>query len=361
MRFLKLNYDRMKILSVSCCLLLITLFSCDRTFKKSEYGLSVTGKVGEILVVCDQGVWDSEVKNYLDTNITQFIMPYFPDVATFELIHRNPQAFETGNKRWRNLMFIEIDPKAKENKVTKEQDTWANGQLVVRIVAKSMNELVDLCKSSLQNVHEEFDQTEWKRILTRFKNENNPYTSNQIKENFGIDIVLPKGSIIVSKRKNFFRVEFPLDTKPLEFVGGNGQAANFIQSGLLIYQYDYNDSSQFELSSLLRDRDTMLKYNVPHEVKGVYMGTQYAKIVYPEGSFMWNEKENTYGYEMRGMFKFMGNTDFATGGAFWSYHVLNKNKKLVCVSGYLDAPPTISWILPLREIQAILKSIEVTK
>lgn len=351
----------MRVLCISCSLFLIALLSCNRSFKKSEYGLSVTGKVGEILVVCDQGIWDSDVKKYLDTNITQFIMPYFPDVVTFEIIHRKPQAFETGNKRWRNLMFIDINPEAKESSVTKENDTWATGQLVVRIIARSMDELVDLCKRSLQNIHREFDQKEWNRILTRFENENNPYTSEQIKESFGINIFLPKGSRIISKRKNFFRVEFPLDTKPLEFMGGNGQTANFIQSGLLIYQYDYTDSSQFELEKLLRDRDTMLKYNVPHEVEGVYMGTQYAKIVYPEGSFMWNKKKNTYGYEMRGMFKFLGNTDFATGGAFWSFHFLNNKNKLVCVSGYVDAPPTISWILPLREIQAVLKSVEVTK
>jgi hypothetical protein len=35
----------------------------------------------------------------------------------------------------------------------------------------------------------------------------------------------------------------------------------------MIYQYDFFDSSQFLLDNLLKARDTMLRYNVPHETK----------------------------------------------------------------------------------------------
>jgi hypothetical protein len=94
----------------------------------------------------------------------------------------------------------------------------------------------------------------------------------------------------------------------------------------------------------------------------MYMGTQYTKLVYPEGNEMTNEKGTISGYEMRGMFVFTGKPIHATGGAFWAYHFVNKKtKKLVCVSGYVDAPSTTSWTHPLREIQAILKSVEFPK
>mgnify|MGYP000509762551 CR=1 FL=1 len=36
-----------------------------------------------------------------------------------------------------------------------------------------------------------------------------------------------------------------------------------------------------------------------------------------------------------------------------------KTKKLICLSGYVDAPPTTSWTHPIREIQAILRSVEI--
>lgn len=339
---------------------LFLFISCEHKYNSSQFGLSVTGKVGEIMVVCDNGIWESDVKKHLDTNLTQFIMPYFPDVVTFELLHKTPHEFEKGNKRWRNLLFVSIDSELKDEfEIKKELDTWAVDQLLIKISAKDINSLLNLSKNYLQPVHDEYDTFEWKRILKRYENEDNKVVSKKVETNFGVKLSLPKGSKIVTSRKNFYRIEFPTETKPIEFDGGNGQMANFIQTGLLIYQYDFIDSSQFLLENLLKDRDTMLKYNVLHEVKDVYMGTQYADFIYPEGNFSANKNKNLKVYEMRGMFKFTGKTAFSTGGAFWSYHFINKRKKLICVSGYVDAPPTISWTLPLREIQAILKGVEL--
>jgi hypothetical protein len=171
---------------------------------------------------------------------------------------------------------------------------------------------------------------------------------------------LPDGAKIVTRRKNFYRLEFPSGSRPIEFVGTGTQDVGLVFSGILIYQYDYTDSSQFLLENLLQARDTMLKYNVPHEIEGMYMGTQYTKLVYPEGTEMSNFNNTLTGYEMRGMFQFTGKPIHSTGGAFWAYHFRNKRtNKLVCVSGYVDAPSTTSWTQPLREIQAILKSVEI--
>jgi hypothetical protein len=133
-----------------------------------------------------------------------------------------------------------------------------------------------------------------------------------------------------------------------------------VMSGIMIYQYDYADSVQFLHENLLKARDTMLKYNVPSTTEGMYMGTQYVKMVYPEGNASTNARGTLKGYEMRGMFQFTGKPLHATGGAFWSFHFVNPTtKKLMCVSGYMDAPTTASWTKPLREIEAILKTIEL--
>jgi len=106
----------------------------------------------------------------------------------------------------------------------------------------------------------------------------------------------------------------------------------------------------------------MLKYNVPYEVSGMYMGTQYGKLTYPILDDFISADEKISGVEMRGMFKFLGLGRFGRGGAFWSCHFYNKNtKKIVCVSGYLDASPMSSWTKQLREIQAVLKSVEISK
>ena len=110
--------------------LVVFLFTmgCDSPYKMgNQTGLRVTGKVGEILVVCDQGVWDSEIKHVLDSNLTQWIMPYLPDVATFQLVHRTPEHFTQGIKRYRNTLFLNIDPnyQGAKGSIVKREDVWA--------------------------------------------------------------------------------------------------------------------------------------------------------------------------------------------------------------------------------------------
>ncbi|MBU2020141.1 MAG: DUF4837 family protein [Bacteroidetes bacterium] len=350
----------MKILGA---ILLIILCSCE--WKKGSMAsgeVAVTGKVGEILVVCDAGLWSSDLKTCLDSNLTQFIMPYFPDVATFDLIHKTPEHFTQGVKRYRNTLFLKIDTNYKEKfgKIEKRMGVWATDQLVVDIIASDYNQLVETCQKGLGAVHDEFDQVEWKRILKYYKRKPNEFIDKKVKSNFGIALDLPDQSKLVTSRKNFYRIEFPTAARPIEFVGAGKQDAGLIAAGILIYQYPFVDSSQFELKNLLQARDTMLRYNVPLDFEGMYMGTQYVKMVYPEGNIMTSTEHKVKGYEMRGMFQFVGAGKHGTGGAFWAFHFVNpKTNKLVCVSGYVDAPSTTSWTQSLREVQAILESIEI--
>jgi hypothetical protein len=135
-----------------CFVILLVLVSCEGLTKKyKSNGLAVTGKVGEILVVCDKSIWDSEIHGYLDSNLTQFIMPYYPDVATFELIHRTPSKFTDAIKRCRNTLILKIDGNYTGNRaqIEKKYHTWASDQLLIEVTAKDYNQLVDVCKNGM--------------------------------------------------------------------------------------------------------------------------------------------------------------------------------------------------------------------
>lgn len=348
---------------LSLVLIWSAVASCDakdRTF--SNVTLSVTGKVGDILVVCDKSIWESELKTCLDSNLTQFIMPYYPDVVTFELIHKTPERFTKGVKRYRNTMFITIDPEMEgdKGKIERRNDVWATGQLVIDIKAPNYNELIRICQKGLDQVHDIFDENEWRRIMKQHQRVENTGLDKKIAKNFGIHLDLPDGARLLWHRENFFRIQFPEMSRPIEFVGSGGQDAGNIYSGVMIYQYDYLDSTQLALKKLLMARDTMLKYNVPSEIEGMYMGTQYVKMVYPEANWSTNASKSIKGIEMRGMFQFTGNGQHGVGGAFWAFHFVHpKTNKLVCISGYVDAPSTTSWTHPLRDCQAVFKSVEI--
>ena len=338
---------------------LLSISSCD---VKNLSGLNVTGKVGEILVVCDDSIWASPVKSELDTALTQFIMPYFPDVPTFELVHRNMKSFDGAIKRHRNVLFLNLDNTHKESRpiIKSRNDVWANRQLVIEVTAKNLQQLYTLCMDGLPEVHAQFDRAEWNRIRKYFGEKQSTNINERIQQNFGLHLELPDGSNIVASQPNFYRIQLPNASRPIEFVGTGQQDVGAIYSGIMIYQYPFTDSSQLTLKNLLQARDTMLKYNVPHETSRLYMGTQYTDFVYPEASWTSNYNGELSGVEMRGMFVFKGKAIHTTGGAFWSFHFVHpKSDKLICVSGYVDAPSTTSWTHSLREIEAIWKSATV--
>jgi len=355
----------MKIISILVLItaLLFTFTKCE-SGRELSTGMSVTGKVGEILVVCETDIWNSKISDALDSGLVQYILPYLPDVPTFQLTHRTPKHFTEGIKRFRNTLFLQIDPKyiGEKGKIEKRVDVWAKGQVVIDITAKDYDQLLETCKNGLPNVHKEFDDISWRRIMNNFSTSRNIQLKKQIADNFGIKLVLPTHSKLVTEQKNFYRIEFPAASRPIEFMGNGGsEDAGSIFSGIMIYQYDYTDSSDFAFDPFLAARDTMLKYNVPSEVEGMYMGTQYNEVIYPEG----NNIETIYGlkgYEMRGMFMFKGKPKHSTGGAFWAFHFIHpERKKITTVSGYVDAPITTTWTHPLREVQAILRSVELVK
>lgn len=350
----------MKLLRFCLSLILICLLTgCDDLYTS---GRNVTGKVGEVLVVCDDAIWNSSIKNDLDSGLTQFIMPYFPDVATFELIHRNNRKFEGAIKRHRNVLFLKIDNsyKPQKGKLQYKEGVWSHRQLVVEVIANNYKELAKTCKANLKQIHNRFEVAEWNRLRKYFSEKQDIQINTKIGSNFGLHVDLPDASKIVTVRKNFYRIELPVASRPIEFVGSGQQDIGAILSGILIYQYPFVDSSQLEFGSLMKARDTMLKYNVPHESSGMYMGSQYNEFVYPEYSRSSNYNGTLNGIEIRGMFVFKGRYRHSTGGAFWSFHFLHpKTKKVVCVSGYVDAPSTTSWTHAIRELQAIWKSVTI--
>lgn len=350
-------------LSVLVGFLAVLFTACDEEMISSSGRINPTGKVGDIVVVCSNAIWESPVKPVMDSMLTQFITPYFPDVATFELLQRPEKRFTGGIKQHRNIIFLTVDPSFSQNngEIKQRNDVWADDQIVIEIVAKDINQLVETCEKGLGKVHKIFDRKSWERIYGRNARKKGRETERRIAEKFGIDIDLPEGSKTVSNKKNFVRIELPPMSRPISFVGTHSEDAGAVFNGIIIYQYRYDDSTQLELKNRLEARDTILKHFVPHE-NGLYMGTQYTDFLYPEESLEQNYNGTITGTETRGMFRFVGSDKFGTGGAFMDFSFVNpKTKKIICVGGYVDAPPTTSWTHSIREIQAVIKSVEIAQ
>lgn len=321
-----------------------------------------TGKPGQLVVVSENTIYTDEVSHLIDSVFEKYIRPYYPPEKKFEIYSRTPSEFEKGSKSLRNLIFLELDTLIPQDEpmLIIRKNYYSETQLIADFRANNMNDLYNLLTDRLEKVYDMFDKQEWKREYLRHKEANNKVIQEKLREQFGIEFEIQSKAKYERKDNMYAHIILPERSRQMELEAGGGYnstKANFIQSGIMVWQYDFKDSSQLTPEYLMRARDSILKKYAKHEIDGIYMGTQDHPAVLPV-----HEKfqiGDLVGYQFRGMFKFTGIME-PSGGKFWSFHFLHpKTNRIVAVSGYLDAPPTMSASLDLRKIQAVLYSLKI--
>jgi hypothetical protein len=331
---------------------------------KGNSTLQYTGKAGELVVVCDNTIFTDEVFVALDSVFGDYIKPYYPPEKRFTVLQMNEDRYVKIGKRVRNLMMLEIDPSISKGdpQVIVKRDFYARTQIVTEILAHNNEDLLYAVNNLLSEIVGIYDQQEWNREYIRHKEENNTVARRKLSKQFGITLDLPNQGKYESVKSSFARISLPDRSRQMDIQADGGFSsakANFIQSGIMIWSFDYKDSSQLTPEYLMKARDTILKYNALHEIDGVYMGTQDHPAVIPVHNRI--KIGDVEGYEFRGLYKFTGRFE-PSGGKFWSFHFKHPNRdKIIAISAYLDAPPTMSSSMDIRRLQAILYSLKITE
>lgn len=323
-----------------------------------------TGKPGQLVVVAENTVFTDELAEILDTTFGALLSPYhYPPHKKFEIVVLEPERFKEAHLRLRNVLKLKFsdDVSQGQPELLIKKDYHARKQLMVELTAENYQDLRDKLLMEAAPLTKLYEELEWKREFARLKKDNNTVIKSRLKKDFGITLELPKDARYeVNKKGNFAKIMFPDRSKQMDLKAGGGDhgaKANFIHSGLMIWEIPYTKESQFQPAYLLKARDTMLKYNAHHEIPGVYMGTQYHPAILPIHTYM--QVGSVQGYEFRGFFKFTGRMQ-PSGGKFWSFHFIHpKRNTIMAVSGYVDAPPTVNPAFDLRRIQACIYSLEI--
>jgi hypothetical protein len=323
-----------------------------------------TGKPGRLIVVAEPTEYIKEIEFLFDSIFAAPIRPFYPITPYFEVYQRSPQDFKRLSTRLRNVIELSIDEKIEKGSPTMHiyENYYAKTQLYTKLQAHDISDLYDLLLKEVDYLFQIYDRQEWKREYYRHPSKKNEATRDRLKSKFGIDLTLPSRFSYESINDEYAIIMFPDRTRQMdmETTGAYSTSrANFIQSGIMVWQYPYTDEKQMHPDNLMMMRDTILKYYARHEIKGVYMGTQDHPAVIPQYEKL--KIGDITGYQFRGLFKFTGASE-PSGGRFWSYHFKHPNRNtIVAISGYLDAPPTMSASYDFNRIRAVIYSLKVVK
>ena len=319
-------------------LIAISSFACKdigRTLSKK----SVTGKAGEVIVVADKNVWETEPGIEL-RKVLASDYPALPQrEPAYNLIQISENAFSNLFKAHRNIIIFGVDAKYTEATMKTVEDVWAAPQTVIYFTGPNMASIAKLIKDNNSVLFNTFGQAERNRIINNSKKYEERALRSVVADAFGGSPYFPNGYSLKKKTKDFIWISYE---------------TTYVNQGILIYSIPIKDTNSLKLEPFIESCNEVLKNNVPGMFENSYMTTssQFKPIM------NWMRYKNRQFAEVRGLWEV--ENDFM-GGPFVIHAFYSKdNKSIIVVEGFVYAPkyPKRNY---LRHIESIIYSWEWAK
>ncbi|MGB6034923.1 MAG: DUF4837 family protein [Cryomorphaceae bacterium] len=324
---------------------ILLLSSCDETNTRSLPRHS--GESGEILLVMDESKWLGPEGDSLRVVLEQFVDQLPQGEPMFSLLQFSQREMSSLLEQHRNIIEVEIGPGAEgKNTVTLSKDKWSSGQLVFRAYANDRAEWNELLKKEFPRVVELINDKEISRLQQNYRRNGNQELEAQVKEKFGVELLLPLDCEVAIEKDNFMWIK----RERVKYLGNTGHD---ITQGFLIYRYPYTGENDFLHDTLMAMRDSVLKKYVPGPKEGTYMTTEYR---YPPVSREVSIGDQ-YAVYTQGLWK---TENYFMGGPFRRLATTSKDgNQMIVVSGFVFAPKFDKREY-VRELDAIISSMKIT-
>lgn len=330
----------------SIAVLSSVLFSCSNNDEENKMLMSISGNPGEVIFVTTTNQWKGKIGETIQSHFLKPVYGMPQDEPLFNVIQTNKSDFDRIFQTFRNVVLIEIDTnRYSEGEVTYHKNAWANGQLVIRVIASSRDELIDIFNQNASQMIHTIQAKEFNRLYAKYKHKPNKGIQEKLKKELQIEAVIPKEAVLASHddKHAWVRIE-------REKLKGGYQ--HQISQGLLIFKYPYRQKQQFLDSNLFALRDSILQAYIPGPSDGSYMTTEYR--YYPPVTKEINYQDH-FAKEIHGLWRMENNF---MGGPMATYFVLNEDEGMIyCFSGYAFAPQ-FNKREYYREIESIARSIQ---
>jgi hypothetical protein len=302
---------------------------------------NVTGRAGEVVVVVNSPVWESEAGRALG-RILDSEHPALPQrEPLFDIVRIRHAAFSNIFKTHRNIVVVNVSDNYTDNRMNVRRNVWARPQILLEINAKDNDALLGFVTSQEERILEELLSAEKGRIKEYNRQYEKRSIRDRLNENLDLSLVFPPGYSVV------------LDTTDFVWINFNPPAQEMIQ-GVFIYHYDYTDQATFTADFLVNKRNQFLRRYVPGPTQGSWMSTEMQ--AYP--IFSQYMDDDRYFAKLEGLWKV--ENDFM-GGPFVSLTTLDEERnRVVTVEGFVYAPNQKKRNL-LRQVEAIIQTLEISQ
>jgi hypothetical protein len=317
-------------------LLILILVTCKR--EKQPLLPKVTGKPGEVIVVMDQYIWDSDIGILLNNILTKPFKALPQTEPSYDPVRIASSAFNNIFKSHRNIIIAKISPRNKKPRILVQRDIWAKPQIVINLIGPNDSTTVEYLMLNGEKLVNLLDQAEINRTVINYRRNRAKVLDDSLRERHQVSITVPSG--------------YHVDVDSSDFVWISHELTDLTQS-VLIYHYEYTDTNTFTTEYLVSKRNEFTGKYVPGPSEGSFM------IVEPDYPVTFHEytRDNAYCAELRGLWKLENGF---MGGPFINITSLDENKnRVVTVDAFIYAPG-LDKRNYVRELEAILNSFKIT-
>lgn len=324
----------------------IFLISCT---ENESYLPGYSGNQGEVIVVMKSPQWNSSPGEAIKNNLglAQYGLPQ--DEPVFDLVHVAPKDFAKIFQTHRNIIIIDFSETNGEVKTEIKRNSWAKGQLVIKITSPNEPSFIDFLNRHSENIISKINEVEIERQIEKNKAHGKTIQKEVHKISgtpLNLSIVLQKDAYVAKEDSNFLWIR-------MERGRNLGGYEHQISQGVFIYFQNYSDTVLFSPEKIISVNDSVSKRHISGSVPDSYMITSF-KLFAPSAKRI--NFSNKFAMEIRGLWRM--ENDFM-GGPFISLTFLDKKSNMIITAeGYVFAPQ-FDKLMYLREVEAMVKSIAI--
>ena len=301
---------------------------------------NISGKAGEVLVVIEKEDWEGALGNATRELLAKdcpFLVMREPLYSLANVTHGG---FGNMFKVHRNIVFFDLKADEAEAGVRYLESVWADSQCVVEIKAPNASRAVELLAVNGGSIISYIEQAERNRVLHSTYRYEDKSLAIKIAAIFGGCLHLPSGYKFKKQADDFIWIA---DEK------------YYTNQGILVYRYPAaGDASDFAINNLIRNRNAILRENVPGMQENSFMTT--GQIPTPTVEFM-KFKGRSFA-QTRGYWEV--ENDFM-GGPFVSHAFYSPDGKYIVVAEAFVYAPKYDKRQYLRQTESLLYSWEWKK
>ena len=313
---------------------------------KSFYDLSsadnATGTPYELVLVCAQNEWQSELGDTLQAILKQPVKELMQYEPMYNVMRILPNNFKSLTERHRNIVIVNIDPALTEPGAVVKYDVTAKPQIYITLQGPDTQSLTKYVSDNRDNILYVLEKAERDRTINYASKYFAVPLREEILDKFGLDLAVANNYQLRTSSDDMIWIsqEFPMASQ-----------------GFFIYKYPYEGKESLSAEALVKARNRFAS-RIPGPADGSYMSTvskipdesgeDYIPFV-PEyrtlliGDRPWIEMVGLWDVE-----------NYFMGGPYVSYTTLNKTtNEVVTIDCYIYYPKTKKRNM-LRELQHLV-------